>query len=146
MAEEGVVEATWTEAKLHPWLIGGAVAAIVLVLWWNGRAKTQPAQNFTFSYGPSDAQVQAGTALAIAQQADQTNLAKATIQAGTDQDYFNYLATASNNNSTNQFNADFFNAQVASGQTSAGIVENAQNNAAALAAAQGGTQGASSIQ
>jgi hypothetical protein len=126
MAEESVIGATWAEAKLHPYLIGGAVAVLAVLIWYMSRpSPAATPQNFSFSYGPSDAQVRAGTALQIAQQADTTSLAMANIQAGvqsqTAQDYFSYLTT----NSANQLDA-------AQSGDNAQIAINAQNNGAAL--------------
>lgn len=100
--EEGVAGATWEEFKAHPYIIAGAVGAVVILLWYASRAKpgAQP-QQFAFSYGPSDAQVAAGTKLAIAQHADQTALSMATLQSTDNQkaegDYFSYLTGANNN-------------------------------------------------
>lgn len=146
MAEEGVFEATWTEAKAHPYVIGGAVVLLVLALWYFGTSKSAGStpQQFAFSYGPSDAQVQAGTALQIAQQADATQLAAANIAAGLQttgtNDYFNYLTQANNNATNLQQQSTFENAETASslGTLSAQtqIQINAQNNSAALAALQ----------
>lgn len=107
--EEGVAGSTWEEFKAHPYIIAGAVGAVVILLWYNSRAKPGATpQQFAFSYGPSDAQVQAGTQLAIAQQADQTALNVATLQSGiagqqisadstAATDYFSYLTGANNN-------------------------------------------------
>lgn len=149
MADEGVVEATWTEAKAHPWLIGGAVVALVAFMWWAGRSKA-PAdtpQHFSFSYGPSDAQVRAGTALQIAQQADQTQLGLAQIgattslglagidagtQTTTAKDYFDYLTTSSNNNATIAFNNDYFGGLANADRDQASIVNNQIMTAAQL--------------
>jgi len=101
MATEGVIGNTVGEFKAHPWLIGGAFVALVLLIWFLKSGKTSTPQSFNFSYGPSDAQVLAGTQLSIAQQADQTQLAIANLQATngatTTNDYFNYLTQANNN-------------------------------------------------
>jgi hypothetical protein len=99
---EGVIDATVEEARRHPYLVVGGLVAAVAVLWYLSGSSAAPAgQNFTFSYGPSDAQVLAGTQLAIAQQADQTAVTLAgmqtTAQTGIAQDYFGYLT----NNSAN---------------------------------------------
>lgn len=162
MAEEGMAEATWTEAKAHPYIVGGAVVALVGILWFfSSKSPAQTPQHFSFSYGPSDAQIQAGTALAIAQQNDQTSLGLAKIQAdttaGTAQDYYTYLATASNNNlalgtiqSNNQLSLgttkvladDTTAAAIASYANNTQVTINAQDNATAerLASLQSATR------
>lgn len=135
MAEEaeGVVGSTWEEFKAHPYIIAGAVGVVVILLWYNSRAKPGATpQQFAFSYGPSDAQVQAGTQLAIAQQADQTALSVATLQSGiagqqitadsaAATDYFGYL-TGANNNSL----------AALKDSNAAGIATNAANNNALI--------------
>lgn len=138
MAEEGVVEATWTEAKAHPYIIGGAVVVLVALLWYLGKpapAATPP--HFSFSYGPSDAQVLAGTQLAIAQQADTTALTKANISAGVDNNYFNYLTQASSNAlslGTSQINvAGTVAENTAAFANNTQVLDNANNNATAIA-------------
>lgn len=108
---EGVVSDTAHMAGKHPFWIAGGVVGLVLLFWLLSSGKTPAApQAFTYSYGPSDAQVQAGTALAIQQAAGQSAVAIAGIQADASKavngDYFNYLAT----NSTNQVDV----AQIAS--------------------------------
>jgi hypothetical protein len=107
MAEEGVIGATIEETKRHPYLIVGGLVAVVVVLWIvsSGTGSKTAAQPFTFSYGPSDTQVKAGTALAIAQAGDQTAVTLAGMQSTQNtaiaQDYFGYLST----NSANQLAA-----------------------------------------
>lgn len=138
MAEEaeGVVGSTWEEFKAHPYIIAGAVGAVVILLWYASRAKPGATpQQFAFSYGPSDAQVQAGTALAIAQQGDQTALSVANLQAGiagqeiaansniagqqitansgAENDYFNYLINATNTAGAVAHDTNFYNALTA---------------------------------
>lgn len=117
---EGVVESTVDEAKRHPWLIVGGFVALVLVIYLASGKKATPA--FRFSYGPSDAQVLAGTQLAIAQAQDQTKVSLMGQLAGVYHDYFGYLAT----NSANTLDA--YKAQDA-----ANVLMNAQNNQAATA-------------
>ena len=105
---EGVIGATTEQFKSHPYLWGGLlVGVVVLVYFYSSGSKSagSSAQSFNFSYGPSDAQVVAGTQLQIAQvnanaQAAMaaTNGTASTAIAG---DYFNYLAT----NSANQLTA-----------------------------------------
>jgi hypothetical protein len=112
----GVIEATWDGFKSHPWLIVGGVGAVALLIWYTSRGSgTAAPQNFAFSYGPSDSQVAAGTALQIAQAGDQAALANATIQAGTATtvagDYYNYLSNNSSN--TLQSVIDTNNANIA---------------------------------
>jgi len=97
-----VIEATEQEFSAHPYIIGGSVAALVLIIYLSSR-KSSGGQTASFSYnlGPSDANIQAGTQLAIAQlQAQQASAqtAAATTAAG---DYFSYLTS----NSLNQLNA-----------------------------------------
>lgn len=100
MAEgEGVVSATMETARAHPaWVVGGVVG-LVAVLWLVSRKKAKEPQAFSFNYGPSDAQVQAGTQLAIAQQADQTQVTLANINATASSaavsSYFDYLTNHS---------------------------------------------------
>jgi hypothetical protein len=100
----------WSEtvdmAERHPfWVAGGFVAIVLLIVFAKGSGTSTKPQNFTFSYGPSDAQVLAGTQLQIAQAADQSAISAATIQADTTtkvaNDYFNYLT----GNSANQLTA-----------------------------------------
>lgn len=130
MAEEGVVGATWQEATAHPYVVGAAVAGLVIIFWWLGRAKAPAStpQQFAFSYGPSDAQVRAGTALQIAQQTDQTQLGLAQIQSGTDlaqidagvttsKDYYDYLTSNSANNLSLGITQSNNSAQVANWDT-----------------------------
>jgi hypothetical protein len=101
VAVEEVFEDTVDEVKSHPWLFIGGFAVLVVIILWMKRGSSSAGQNFTFSYGPSDAQVAAGTQLAIAQQADQTSLAQSTLAASTAStvygDYFSYLAQQGNN-------------------------------------------------
>jgi hypothetical protein len=127
MADEGVIGATVEETKRHPVLIVGGLLALLGVVWLvsrgsSGGSTTTP-QNFSFSYGPSNAQLQTQTALAISQNNDQTAVSLANIaaasqqtmattaatnqqalastQAGVYSNYFNYLTTSgANNNST----------------------------------------------
>jgi hypothetical protein len=136
MADEGVIDSTVTEFKAHPWLIGGGIAALVVLFYFlSGSGKTSAGQDFKFSYGPSDAQVQAGTALAISQQQDTTALAlagmSATAQANTTAaqttvagQAFGYLTNASAN-------------QLAATQitSAAGVAMNANNDQTAQAIA-----------
>ena len=129
MSEDGVVGSTMTEFKRHPvWIVGGVVVLVVLFLVLSGGKKTAASpQAFSFSYGPSDAQVQAGTALAIQQSAGQTQLALAGINASTStaetQSYIGYLA----NNSANALAATQANDMTA-------VDENTTNNQTAVAA------------
>lgn len=100
---EGVLDVTVDTAKRHPWLIGGALVGLVLVLSLATRKSTTPA-NFQFSIGPTDTQLKTQAAIAIAQDANAT-------QAGVYGQYFDYLASsgASNNSaamSIAQINGD----------------------------------------
>lgn len=96
---DSVVESTIEEAKRHPyWIVGGVVGLVVLIYLLSGSGKAAAPQDFKFSYGPSDAQVQAGTALALGQAQNQTAVSLANIQASNQTaiagDYYSYLATA----------------------------------------------------
>jgi hypothetical protein len=85
----------------HPYLTIGGFAGLLGVLYLMKRKSAKPAQ-FQFTYGPSDTNIKAGTALAIAQAGNQSALSRATLQADTAktvyQDYFGYLAGVNNNN------------------------------------------------
>lgn len=96
----------WDKIKAHPYLVGGvAIAGVVLLYLYSKSSGSSGASNFTFSTGPSDAQVVAGTNLQIAQV--QANAAVAAQQSQDTaaqsiyQDYFGYLS----NNSANQLAA-----------------------------------------
>jgi hypothetical protein len=137
---EGIIDDTIGEARQHPWLIGGIVVAVVVLVYFLGSKPATPtaANNFRFSYGPSDAQVVAGTQLAIAQSGQQTALSVATLgasnqqalattQAGIDTSYFNYLTTAGQTNANAATSIAATNANYAYQTVSS-------NNATALAA------------
>ena len=79
---DGVVDATEQTFKSHPFLIGGGLLAVVVLFYVLSKPKAAATSNFTFSTGPSDAQIQAGTAQQIATQADQTAVTLANINAG----------------------------------------------------------------
>ena len=97
MAEEGVVEATWTSAKAHPWIVGGAVLALVGLFWYmsSSGGSASSGQNFSFSYGPTNAEVLGNDALQAQQATDQ-------MQASVAQSYFQYLGV--NGAATNNAN------------------------------------------
>ena len=106
-----VVGATVDAFKAHPVIWGGVLVGAIAIVWLASRGSSSSAepQQFTFGYGPSDAQVAAGTALQIAQvQANAysasaaANNATATTVA---QDYFGYLANNSANGLTAQQDA-----------------------------------------
>lgn len=142
--EEGVVGSTWEEFKAHPYIIAGAVGAVVILLWYASRAKPGATpQQFAFSYGPSDAQVQAGTQLAIAQQADQTALNVATLQSGiageqitansaAATDYFGYLTGANNNSLAALKDSDATGITINAANNNALITNTASNNATSI--------------
>lgn len=116
----------------HPYIVIGGVAVGVLAIFYlknRGGSGQQPA-NFTFSYGPSDAQVKAGTDLAIAQAGNNAALAAANLKATTDTtiagDYFGYL-TGANGNA----------AALGLAQTAASVDITQANDAAQIAVAQG---------
>lgn len=139
MAEgEGVIESTVAEAKAHPVLIIGGLVAVVALLWIvsSGSTKANKGQNFSFSYGPSDAQIAAGTAQQIATQQAQTAVSLANINAGTTstvaQDYFGYLANHSADTLTATLNGNATAAQIAGINTQAQVTINGQNNNTAV--------------
>ena len=93
--EEGVTS--------HPVLwIGGVLALLVVIYLASSGGSKQATSNFTYSVGPTDAQIAAGTAQQNQIQADQTAVSLANINATSNQtvagDYFNYLTTNSANN------------------------------------------------
>jgi hypothetical protein len=108
---------TVATVEKYPWWIAGGVVAL-LAAWWlftpsgTSNAKGGAPQNFTFSYGPSDANIAAGTQLAMQQAKDQTDVSVATLNADLNRDvagdYFGYLTTHS---------ADNLQAQMATLQT-----------------------------
>jgi hypothetical protein len=120
-----VLEATEQEFSAHPWIIGGAVAALVILLMVTHKSSTTstPAASFSYNIGPSDAQVQAGTSLAIAQGADQTALAIANTQATT---------AAGQQSSTAGIMGNYFNYLTAAGQQQVALGTTQSNNALAL--------------
>jgi hypothetical protein len=153
MAEEGVISATVEGAERHPFWIVGGVLGLLAVFWLVSRGSTSTTttpQNFQFSYGPSDAQVQAGTALSISQAQDQTALSiaglnatnqqalattSATAQTGIYGQYFNYLtASGANNNSTAlaaaQIQANTANYAISTNDTTAAQIAAIQGNTA----------------
>jgi hypothetical protein len=123
MSEGGVLTATVSTAKRHPWLIGGGFLALVLLLYVFGRSKTVPAPaSFQFSYGPTNAQIQAGTQLAIAEHEDQTRVSLANTSAGIYSDYFDYLSSSGKANNT----ASVQEAQIAADTSKYTVNANAQ--------------------
>lgn len=133
------------DVRAHPWLIlGGIVAAGALVWYLSAGSKSSAPQQFSFSYGPSDAQLQAGTQLAIAQGAQQTavslagiqatnNATLATTQAGTYSNFFNYLTTAGNAQTTAATATANYGYLTAQANDAATIAVNQSNNSVALA-------------
>jgi hypothetical protein len=92
---EGVVESTKTMFARHPWIFGGGLVALIVVLYvFSGSSKQKNPQNFTFSIGPTDAQLKNQTDLAIAQGNNQTAVSLAGIKSGIADDYFDYLTTS----------------------------------------------------
>lgn len=133
---EGIVEDTVQVVERYPfWIIGGAAVLLLVWYFWPGSTTTAP-QNFTFSYGPSDANIQAGTQLAIQQAADQTAVSIAQLQATSNNtqagDYYGYLTTNSANNLQAQQLATTTQGSVASQQIGA----QSQVDAQAIAAQQ----------
>jgi hypothetical protein len=96
----GVVEATETAFRKHPvWVVGG-FAGLVLVLYLFTKSSGSSSAPATIAYqvGPSDASVQAGTALQIAQVQANSAAFQASTQAQAQgtvaSDYFDYLNNA----------------------------------------------------
>ena len=128
---DGVLQDTVTEFKAHPWLIGGSIVGLVLLFYLlSGSKKTAtPASlgNFTYSIGPTDAQLAAQTSQANQTAADQTAVSLANIQATANttlgQSYFQYLATNSANNVANTASANAAAVNIAQiqGSTTLGV-------------------------
>lgn len=135
---EGVVDSTVEEVKAHPWIFIGGFVALAGLLWYLSGPKATAPQAFTFSYGPSDAQVKAGTALAIAQAGNQTAISAQQIQSTTQEhvydDYFSYLTTAGNNATTQASTAASYAFQTAQAADNTAVTINRDNNATNLQA------------
>lgn len=132
---EGVIDSTVEEVKAHPWIFVGGFVVLAGLLWYLSGPKATAPQSFNFSYGPSDAQVKAGTALAIAQAGNQTAISAQQIQSTTQEhvydDYFGYLTTAGNNATTQQATAASYAYQTAQAADNAAVDINRTNNATA---------------
>jgi hypothetical protein len=149
----GVVNATVTEFKRHPYIIVGCVVALVLIIALSRGSGASKAQNFSFSYGPTDAQMKNQTALAVSENANQTAVSIAGIQAQTYGDYFSYLTSAGNTQAstavqTAKIAADTANykvsaddgAAVAIANVNATVAQSGQAWAAAIAGKQADSQ------
>jgi hypothetical protein len=93
---ESVIEATTDQFKSHPYLWGGLLIGIVAVVYFSSGKKTTAAPaTFSYSYGPSDAAIAAGTALSIAQTNANAQVSMAasdtTAKTAIYSDYFGYL-------------------------------------------------------
>lgn len=139
MADEGIIDETRAAVSRHPYLIVGGVAALVLVLWLAAGSKAK-AQNFTFSYGPSDSQIAAQTASGIQLDKDQTAVSLANIQAASNNDYFTYLASANTNGLVAQQTADAAGVQIAGIQSQTALGTAGYATQASIAASQAGVQ------
>lgn len=136
MTTEGVFESTVEEAKRHPYWIVGGVLGLVALFWLlsssSSSAKSGTGQNFTFSYGPSDAQVLAGTQLAIAQAGDQTAVTLQGMQTGqataVAQDYYGYLTNNSANALAATVNTNSTASQIAGINGSTALAEAISGN------------------
>lgn len=138
---DSVLEATAAEAKAHPYWIVGGVLGIAALFWLLSGSSSRPAapQAFTFTAGPSDAQLQAGTALAIAQAGNQSQVAMAgiaaTAQTAVAGDYYGYLATGSANALASTVSTNATQLAEARAGSAAAVAIGAQNNATAQLAA-----------
>lgn len=124
MAED-LAEATVGQFKRHPWIWAGIAVVIIGGLFLLKGSGSQAASSYTFSYGPSDAQVAAGTQLQIAQAADQTATNMQTAQLAAQQsevgDYLSYLTTNSANNLSATQNNNAVTLQALADQTTLGL-------------------------
>lgn len=113
MAEgEGVIDATVTEFRAHPWIIGGSVLALVGLIWYVSAGKHGTAvQQFTYQSGPTAAQIEANAAIGIQQGINQTAISQAQIAAGVTGNYFDYLTQNSANQTAVLNNAITTNAE-----------------------------------
>jgi hypothetical protein len=124
--------------KYWPYLLGGGIAVLGLVwLFFSGSSSSSNtgASNFTYSVGPTDAQIAAGTAQQNQIQADQTAVSLANIQAGSiatlGGDQLSADTTADND--TANIAGAALNTSIVSGQTAANISANNVNAILALA-------------
>lgn len=141
--------AIWEEVKdsvsEHPayWAGGFAVLAIAVFLYYRSGSKSstsgQPAYNFSYSVGPTAAQVAAGTAQQNQLQADQTAVSLANIAATANTSIAQTNANAAIAQSTDALNAIMSTnqANVAGQQTQFAISENANDDALQAALALG---------
>jgi hypothetical protein len=95
MSIETGIETAVDGAKSHPWLVVGGIGAAVL-LFWALSGSSAKSTNFTFTAGASDAQIRAGTALAIAQAGNQTDISKANIASTNLKSVLDYLTSSGN--------------------------------------------------
>lgn len=124
------MDATVGAAERHPYLIVGGLVAVIGLFWYlsSGSKTAASPSAFTFSYGPSDAQVAAGTALQIAQTQGQTASSVAATQGATATsvaaDYYSYLTKHSADSVT-----------AAATATAGNVSANATNDATSIALA-----------
>jgi hypothetical protein len=133
---EDSVSAHW------PYYLGGFIAVLVFVYLYYSSAGSKSSggtSNFTYSIGPSDAQIAAGTAQQNQLQADQTavslaniNATASTAEAG---DYFNYLTTNSANQLSAVTNTNATQLAAVTNTNSTGLAETQASDSTALAAA-----------
>jgi hypothetical protein len=110
MAEEGVITSTWDSAKSHPWIVGGAVVALVAIFYLASGSKSGGTSTASIKYniGPSDAAIAASDQLQATQS---TNMMQASVASS----YYDYLAK--NSATTNNANVSIagINSQTALG-------------------------------
>jgi hypothetical protein len=97
--------------KHWPYYVGGFIAvAIIVFLYLKGKTSSSgTVSNFTYSDGPTDAQIAAGTAQQDQQQADQTAVSLANINATastTNTSTFASLLATNSANSLSAINSD----------------------------------------
>lgn len=120
----------WEQVKAHPLIWGGAVIVVIgaLYLFTKSSSSAGTTQQFAFSYGPSDAQVAAGTQLQIAQVQANAATSIASSNATANQaavgDYFSYLTT----NSANALAADTLSTNATEYAAAQGTIQNAAAN------------------
>jgi hypothetical protein len=124
----------------HPiyWTVGAlAIAGLVAYYYLSGSKSgsngAAPAYNFSYSVGPTAAQVAAGTAQQNQVQADQTAVSLANIAATSSDtqagDYFSYLATNSANALATTTNTNATAAQIAGAEINENYQATATNDA-----------------
>jgi hypothetical protein len=94
--------------KYWPYYVGGFIAvAIIVFLYLKGKTSSSgTVSNFTYSDGPTDAQIAAGTAQQDQQQADQTAVSLANINATASTANTSTFASLLATNSANSLSAN----------------------------------------